>query len=411
VSKEHNHIDDLLSGFLTDATMDAEGIDWASFQSKKKRKRLIWWWIGAAGITVLGLTTLLLLNTTKSGDEEISVSHKVVQEVTSSKPDQSAGLEESKENLTEESTNSINEGGTNNLIVYTDEQLKVAPTKIPQTNSRIPVAIHKRPLEVVTMNPIGYPSLNYVLQHDLGQLPDTVIIRPNDPTPGVPTLATSFIKFGFGPSVVNPSLRLGADAGSFIHKDYSAIRNNGEQNAIGFYMSGAVGKRMGKWSPYVGLGLSHNAVFADYNFSYSEKPIRDIDGTILGYQDRNSEQVTYTSNHSYSMIDIPLGTEYLVKRFPKASISLVGQVSPQVLFSAQGSLPHAVFLNEKSVLSTADYKLNSIAGYSGIMYAHTFNNMEWYVESKYAYNFGLTQVKDLYNTRFNMVVVTFGIKK
>ena len=416
---EKEHIDDLLSGLLSDASMNAEGIDWNAFQTKRKRKRMLFWWLATAGIALLTLVSVLGVKyIQKDANDTISEVVENTNNVTQSEPQQlqketianniDSSENEGKVNTTGEETIALRNTKSSESV---SNNIANKPTTATVDQIQNPSVVRNPGFQLLSIRPLPYPKLKYTLVHQLANIPDTILIRPIDKTPPIEVVSSSFVKFGFGPSLINPSLKLGANAGNYLHKDYGMIRNAGEQNALGFHMSGMIGKQVKRWSPFIGLGLSHNAVYANYDFAYSQKPVRDIDGIILGYQDRATENIRYTSNHSYSMIDIPLGAEFELKRFGESRLNLIGQLSPQVLFSAQGNLPNAVFLNEIDVLSTADFKLNSITGYAGFSFSRKLGNMEWYIEPKYAYNFGLTQVKDLYNTRFNMIVVTFGIKK
>lgn len=424
---EKEHIDKLLSDVMTDATMDAPGIDWDAFNGRRKRKKAILLWSMAAGVLLLAVSTWSLIDylnsdtepvqlvtesTRVDGTETVPSKQESETDIISNNQQTKTDLEETAEQRDVHEEFNVSTPSTNSspkrvkIITHNEPKPHVVKPPVSTIENKT-----NRTVELVVMQPRRFTQFQYDLKLRLGNIPDTIIGQNPVFGPSVEPLSKTFVKLGFGPTLTNPTLVLNQQTQHLVHKDYSSVRNQGEQNAVGFYMSGMVGKRINRWSPFVGLGLSHNTVLADYQFEYSEKPIRDIDGSIIGYQNRTAETVKFGSNHSYSLIDIPVGAEYTLKNNAQASLSLVGQVSPQILFSVQGVLPNPVFLNEQNSLSTSDFKLNSLTGYAGISYARRIGNMEWYIEPKYAYNVGLQQVSDLYNTRFNMIVVTFGIKK
>ena len=416
-SKEH--IDHLLAEVMTDAQMSADGIDWSAFQSKRRRKLVLWW--VTAGVAALIISTAAFFAFGPNNSTEL------VESVTTNNSTNPKGiLENNKEAeietaVTRDSStaNVMSQGETNSVvtpnIIVNPANTGAKSGKHVRTTKRIVDGKDmKRPevkweFEIFKLQPKGYPR--FTITPYPHNAPESIIVDLIKVDLGEPEVSTSFVKLGFGPTLVNPNLSLNTSGESLIHKDYISIRNAAEKNAVGFYMSGMIGKKFNRLSPYIGLGLCHNAVFASYNFEYTEKPIQDLNGTILGYQKRATERVAFKSDQSYSLLDIPVGAEFSLKSNSKKAWNLVGQVSPQILVSAQGDLPNAVLLNQKDLITTSNYKLNSITAQIGFNYASQLKGMQWYIEPKLAHNFGLNQVKDLYNTRFNMIVVTFGIKK
>jgi hypothetical protein len=426
VNNEREHIDDLLSSLVSDVKMDADGIDWASFQAKRNRKRAVIWFFVGVGILALSVIGYALLrNNVPSNDQG------VVNALSDTSDNQS---DINKSTLKLDDATVPNQPKPKEDGELTNKQHKSfantpsepGQSKTANSGSAQVVKQGRKPLtEVQTeetrtltiwpsfnlLSP-AYPTLQYKSFRDyIIGLP-----RPNGTTTYVNNIVDdeprqTFIKVGLGPTLANPTVKLTDKGGKLIHKDYTTVRNSGEQKAVGLYFSGMVGKHFNTFSPYIGIGLSHNAVLAQYNFDYAEKPVRDIDGTILGYQDGAKQIVKFNSNQSYSLINIPIGAEFKLAEGKVTNLSLITQVSPQVLFSVQGDLPNAVFLNQKDVLSTADFKLNSFTGYAGLNFAVKMNGTEFYMEPKVAYNVGLSQVKDLYKTQFSTIVVTFGIKK
>mgnify|MGYP001502224892 CR=1 FL=1 len=433
MDKPKENIDHLLSEMLSDAQMSAEGIDWNAFQAKRKRKRLLWWFVGIGSILGVALLAIFLnvssdsrTQTATQGNENVINGELANSEAQPQLEEQLNTRNEptSTQNIPDDSNKGVvkEEASTNtNVTVSTSpttaKQIRHQATADDKTPSKIEADKEVKTIEntvslvlpTLKLKNTGYPALAWAPYPF--PIPDSIKLDLPKVEFVDEDIAQSFLKFGFGPTLVNPRLVVTSRGESLVHKDYMSIRNAGEQNAVGFHLSGMIGKKINRFAPYIGFGFSHNAVLAKYNFVYSEKPIQDLNGTILGYQKRVAERVTFNSNQSYSLVDIPIGLEYELKSNNNRSWNLIGQVSPQILVSAQGNLPNAVLLNQRDLLSTADYKLNTITGQIGFNYTRQLGDMQWFIEPKIARNVGLTQVKSLYNTRFNMIVVTFGIKK
>ncbi len=411
MNSENNHIDDIISETLTGASVDASGIGWDSFQ-QKKNKRLAIFWAKIAGVIVIVGTSLMILKSSINTANETIIEHSesisiIKDTLNDAELDQSNNLSKFEPSTSENPKKKTQQ--TNPSKISLKEYKHQTKTATEKSESVISTG---RSIQVLNITPkklkafdYGFPLHNSLepYTNEAFSLLDT-IIKESD-------TKRSFVKLGLSSSFSSPSLTLGKQGEVLVHKDYSSIRNSSENGAVGYQFNVVGGLTFNRVSPFVGIGFAKNVASANYNFEYSEKPVLDLDGTIIGYQNESPTTVQYSSKHQYALINLPLGIEFKLIDKNGLNVSLVSLLNTQIVTKSAGTTPNPLFLNEQNRLSLNQFKLNTYSYGIGLNLTKKLNNYSWYFEPTYNFGSAIHQVNNLYSTSFNSLVVTFGIRK
>lgn len=430
---ENKHIDELLQQVLESAELDDTGIDWAAFQDRKKNKRraLVWWYVGAA-IVVFTTGLFVLFN---SRSIELN-----------------SNLQRSQTDIRTNSNSDLTKQATANK---TPEQ-KVTQSEQPKTKSDVKAQ--------ETPNPLTSPKILHlkhytrrILTSKRSDFPNNIkSIQPSDSTEqankfasdkpfllidyedirqsrvnGIKTFAYNFSKTenirraqlkpkahgknlfeisasGFACNSIFRVMDLGK---AFIHKDYENIRQSSERPIGGFDFRMSFGRIRGKAEFLIGFGYSNRTLQGQYDFIYSEKPLIDADGRIIGYDVNTPKRIQYTSRQSLTFVEVPLNFRYALKTNRKGhQMRLHLGFVPQFLKGIQGQLPNAQFLDFKETLSTENFRNTLLGGEIGLSYLLPLKTgMAIQVQPYYTYNSGFKQVNAYYKSSFQYFGLRAGL--
>ena len=352
MDRHNRHIDDLLFNKLADSTAEADGIDWNSFEARTRKKRLGFWLVGSMVAIVILISGWFMFDFTGQQKQPKLLENHLQNQLNLSDTAQSA---------------SANESHNDSVPVTISLDMKTIDTIVESSranNQPLPRSIENKPSGDSLSPSLKSSELVHVAYLPMTDLfsswpmlnPMALVVEDSFPwlrSFGLGNklpMKSYFVRFEVGPSFAKPSFQISSSGSRLMHRDYLKIRAKSESTSVGYHASGSYGKQFGNWTPHVGLGISQNAVFADYDYSYSDRPVLDLDGTILGYQEQTKKRVKYASQHSYAMLELPVGVGYTVVTSSQWTLSLEGQFAPQMLFSAKGKLPDMVFLDQQEAM-------------------------------------------------------------
>lgn len=409
MTNKKQNIDDLLFQKLANSTADADGIDWNAFESKQKKKRVGFWFTTAAILAIVSVGSWFVYHSVNQTDPVKELTHEVdlPSETQQTLPIHVDTPKESQELLPQ-----FEEITTQPTQPITGANKQKTKSKVSQTNHV--VFVDTTPFQLVEIDAlsnvsflVNWPKLRPLTCVEV----DSFDWIRNFGIGNEVHNKESFVRFGIGPSFVNPSFQITSKGAGLMHQDYLNIRGVSENATIGYSINASIGKQLGRWSPHVGLAFSQSAIFANYDYMYSDRPVLDLDGRILGYQSQTEKRIQYQNTHSYAMVEMPIGAGINLVTKPNWSLIFDNTFSPQMLLSAKGNLPDMVFLDKKEDLVASNFNLNSASYSAGIIFTRKMQNLTLYVEPQFSHNFGLRQVNDLYQTQFNMFIFTLGIQK
>lgn len=408
---KRSDIDHLLQQVLDDFELDAPGIDWNAFQDKrKKKKRALFWWLSAAVIAIA-----LLIGYSGYYNRAVSV-----------KPTLSAAPSDNNADIPDYAETSA----PSKDITQTTAAPKFKKARRNERPDNPPVAADYTGSVLIPDVSDDAPLDQMILKHEQTVNEDAAErysslkkLRPYHSVFNLP------VYFAHPKLKVNPSgknlfeisasafaysnnFRVSELGKAFIHKDYEAIRQKSEHPDGGFDLRLAFGRKLGRNEFMLGFSYSQRKISGSYDFDYSEKPLIDADGHIIGYDVNTPKHVQYTSKQTLTFVEVPILFRRELKVLQNGHrIRLNIGFVPQFLKGISGSLPNAQFLDLKENLSTENFRNTVIGGELGLSYLMpvtkgVYLNLQPY----YTYNSGFKQVQSYYFNRFNYFGLRAGLQ-
>lgn len=431
MADKRNTFDNWLNDQLGSASIANANAGWDAFAQRRKRRAwFVWWSFAIPGAAVIFMTifyfsvnTVTRENSVANAGEKKGI-HQVHPELfnQSYKPH----LNKYPENAEKP------EGNNRDFAFWKNQQIKkstvfpVITTPEESKNYNIPLDSNNTNSGTIAENETVSEPQNAIVDSE-PNLPFTEpkvddIIKPGtesitDSVFGAPLLISSQNKkYSFsidaGPAVVNPSYIVSSLGQKMIHKDLQSIRNRSETGALGFQVAVNFSATFGRWQPLLGLGFTRMNIIGNYNFDYTEYPVLDVDGTILGYRSKSPKHIEFTSHQSYSSIQIPMGIQFTLLQNRKWEVSADQMWITQVLQGVKGATPHPVFLDEIEQIRLSNMRSTSYSWQSGLRFTRSIKDRNSvYLRSAYSRNFGIIQSTGLYKTTMNSFSVNFGFKR
>ncbi len=410
-------MDDQLFEALSNATMDAPGIDWAAFEQKRDRKkrRAIIIWFSVAGIMLCGgvLSFFVASHSSSaiSGKADVGIAagniqHGHLSDSTLLLPGRevrdSIPLIARNKPIIQEVNNKRNQMNAERRYVSavpglnSGESLKDVLTKRVTADTFDPLRIRSL---VLAKLPYDYTSIS------MGQASISQLKRVKHEG------SHMFIQFQAGPSFNFPQFNINELGKAFIHKDYSVVRKGAESGLAGYGFQALAGFTFHQLDLSLGLGISQARVDGHYDFVYSEKPIINMDGTIAGYNMTNPAHVSFNSRQNYTFAEFPLYIDYTIISRNKMKTAIHAGLINQFLKGISGELPNALFMDRKDRLSPENFKSYAANIELGLRFLMPYNKrVHFALTPVYRKNFGIRQAQSFYSNTFNSLGIQFLIK-
>ncbi|MCB9260764.1 MAG: hypothetical protein H6607_00090 [Flavobacteriales bacterium] len=409
MAKSEKNIDQLLHGLFDNAEMDADGIDWNSFEQKRSKKRAAFWWriISTATLIIgIGSWAYFSMFNKNHQSKKVNLPHTDLHHPENMKAKEQPIIDTS--DIKKENTI------TEKLHEFKRVKPDSKPKEIQVNDSPISMVSTKNSIELPRFVPKSFQhqhTPHFVIFDTIINSNSIIYKLSNLISDSLPLLKTAenVLKLSLGPNYNAPTISAGSiSSPSRNHKDYTSIRNSSEVANLGIDFSLTAGKKYAKITPMVGLGFSHYRVLAHYNFDYSERPILEKNGTIIGYTKLLPQNIRFNSAHHYSFVQLPLSVSYDITQKNKIGLSFLAQFTPQMLIASGGQTPNAVYLNEVETFNSSNYKQGNLAFNVGFTLWRRNENYRWFIEPTYGNNFGLSQIKGIYSVGFNSFSIKFG---
>ncbi|MCC6818695.1 MAG: hypothetical protein IT245_07385, partial [Bacteroidia bacterium] len=329
MKEEKQDIDELLNQVLGNCEMDADGIDWAAFNQKKsKKKRFIWWFFGAAACLLLSIGIYSYLSFQTSENNNSIVQTNRTENSVNANNNQ---IPQNPSTTSKESTNILN---SNKHSSTQQKQLKkegIRQIKPIETNpyQDFKPLLSNLPIDSIQNSELLPILTEQVFSDNLEEQFRSSSIHPipyfgfplNSPseirhkTLKIKQNGKNLFEIGFSGFVFTNSLKIMDIGKAFIHKDYAAIRTSSEKPDGAFDFRIGFGRKIAKFDFLIGLGYSRRNMTGNYHFNYSEKPLIDADGKIIGYDINTPKLIQYTSHQRFNFIEIPIQMRYEIIRF------------------------------------------------------------------------------------------------
>lgn len=399
-------IDNALNAKLSNIELDGKGIAWNDFVYKRKKKRAFFYF-KTIGFLVLGLGALTL------GFSQLC--HSNSSQLKAANVHEKFGTISSTTHTEKKYNKLIN----NDLLTSTTKHTETADASTLRSTYRRNLLTIETPTTSVdntdVISEINPSAVQNHLQLVAAQfIPTQIEVTEKqsliDPVEGIKkpeekTQIKTYIELGFTGLSASQNLKISQLGNSFVHRDYSSIRNAAETGKYGLGLNFSYGKIIKDLEVSIGLNYYKLNSNSHYNFIYKDRPIIDIDGKIVGYNSGNEKQINFSSKQSSSFIEIPLQLDYYFKNKNPFSLNKKGLhlgLYPQFLQSNLGQLPNAQFLDLKDNLNTENYKTGMMGLEFGISIKHRINqNTAIKLMPYYRLNSGLRQVQSHYTTQMN----------
>lgn len=388
--------------------MDADGIDWNAFNGKRKKRRIVFWLFSLLSLVLVGGLYLMF---NYEGESKLSKKSTTSSPVSSFEPNTS--------NVAKSEDPETYANADKQISYENDKQSKVVKEKTvwPENPAVEEKAVHSEEpptkeniTEKQEIRPISPEEINVYSKPipDLFTYTKPVytaekISENLRPSPVFNIKKSKlYWEIQAGPSLNIPNFHVTPSGKPFVHKDYEYIRKTSESAVSGYNFQMAIGKSVNRWNYSMGFGFSSFYMMGNYDFSYSDKPVIDVDGKIKSYLQSSPASIRFTSKQSLSFIEIPLNIQYTVIDKPKFSAGLrLGYVN-QFLTGINGQLPNAVFLDERENLTTENFKLRTSCLESGLQFLYKINKKSGLIlMPEYRRGLGFNQVQTYYKTNFN----------
>jgi hypothetical protein len=413
---QENQFRNILGDKLFDAQMDAPGISWADhlqYTEKKKKKRVLFWWTLAASLFFIGAIAFAVFthksNSHIATTEKISIDKKQsrvpapIENYSFKSGDNPVKFGISDQLNSDKSARNVTRNNSPNVpqtVLKTADNNIAIPQTLNDTAKRLRIAYP----EIYGLN-IRQEFFPVVLPRTL--LADNIYGYKSK----------SFSRPYFAPGLywdvhvnlaaVQPRFAVTNLGKAFVHKDYQGIRNSSENGLYGVGLNAMIGKRFSKWSISAGLGISVSELKGIYDYTYSEKPIIDINGRIVNYASSSPVQVSFTAKQKMIFTELPISANIFCGR-NRIHFGISDHVYPSVFNSVEGSLPNSVMLNEKKfckmgILKIPAMPLNWISRSKG--YWGQFSNLLYPI---LPFWFGIKSGLSLYGTKINNLGISCG---
>lgn len=415
---QENQFRNILGDKLFDAQMDAPGISWADhlqYTEKKKKKRVLFWWTLAASLFFIGAVAIVVF-THKSNSHNATTQKISLDKKQSSVPTPI-------ENFSFKSGDNPVKFGISDQLNSNKSARNVTRNNSPDVHQTVlktadnNIAIPQTLNDTAKRLRIAYPEiygLNIRQEFFPVVLPRTLLA---DNIYGYKS--KSFSRPYFAPGLywdvhvnlaaVQPRFAVTNLGIAFVHKDYQGIRNSSENGLYGVGLNAMIGKRFSKWSISAGLGISLSELKGIYDYTYSEKPIIDINGRIVNYAISSPVKVSFTAKQKMIFTELPISAQYFLRKKSNSLWSLQFTYIPQFLNSVEGSLPNSVMLDEKEILQNGNFKNTSHAFEIGFPVQRGIGgNSVIYFTPYFRSGLGLNQVLSLYGTKINNLGISCG---
>lgn len=418
MKKENIDIDNLLFNTLTDFESDGNGIDWNSFEKKRKKKRAIaWYWLAASICALICISSYLIFESNRDKKVKVTQENRKNtdnQPIVNNTKKESNFKEKSSLNSDYQNTNSqkteikpeiypIAEPTPVYKDIYDDIYFDISNLNHNNSDRKpdVPIDIIK-PIENGSLRLKSLTNFQYELT-SLAKKPEKFKLNT--------TRYKGIIELGYSSFMFSNSFKVSELGKAFIHKDYEKIRQMSERPDGGFDLGLRFGRIYGNFEFLFGINYSRRQLAANYDFNYSEKPLIDADGRIIGYDYNTPKNIRFESRQTFNFVETPLTVRYKLKTFSnRHSLLLHATFTPQFLKGISGQLPNPQFLDIRENLGTENYK-NSMFGYEfgllyGIPLGKSFRlNLQPYT----TLNSGFKQVKSFYSDRFNLYGMRLGL--
>jgi hypothetical protein len=415
LDNENKDIDQILFSQLNDASMDADGIDWDSFNKKPKRKRFVLWFFALFGLVSLAGVFLLFNNYSNNNKQNLPLSNSLSQSNTSTTSSSLDTLNKNKTANNFAQNSVVSTTGLSKATKMMDpkiaeelQEINAAKVYLNSSISKIEETIE--PANSFSMRPKDlFEIFNFIKpQYTTVLVPQISIAYPYF----IPKKKKTYWEIQAGPSVNIPNFKVLASGKSFIHKDYEGIRKISEAAESGYNLQLNLGKSVNRWSYGIGLGISSFNINGNYNFNYSEKPFIDLDGKIINYLQSSAVNIQFESKHKLSFIEVPVNIQYLFIDKAKFGLGLRFGFFNQFLTSIHGQLPNAVFLDEQEKMSTENFKIRTSAWQTGLQFHYKINpNTSLILMPEYRMGMGFNQVQNHYKTNYSYWGLNLNYRK
>jgi len=428
VEEQNSHIDDLLKSTFDGVEIDGNGIDWNAFQNKKIRKFLLWFIpLGITAAFLLSLGIYTLTDKKEVEQEQDSISENSIVESKEEIVSSTIELREEHPSFADQSGQQELIQNPENTIIDNSSALEESTSFHPDSKSLQEISAHHAAAEMKSYSKDNAPNIRepipelafmdlefpiptwtYAINHDF--IPYISV----DSNIGIPNSESSelFFSLSSGIKTSNPNVYVAQTAKQLIHKDYNSVRNAAERGSIGYTIEAVLGKSFGKFEASMGLGYSRINIAGDYGFDYSEHPVLDLDGSIIGYRSLSPEKIAFTSNHSYDFVQLPLSISYRLVTRNNFNLRFLTGLNAMMLLNVDATTPDPVFLDEIWKFNTSNTENTSFEYKVGLPVQFKMKGSNWgFFEPSYNHNFGINHSDKLYGSKVDLFSLNFGWKK
>src|SRR5690606_10185078 len=155
---------------------------------------------------------------------------------------------------------------------------------------------------------------------------------------------------------------------SFVHRDYGKIRQSAETVKSGWNFGLLLGLSKKRTEMSIGIAISNLNMNGQYQFTYSDRPVIDLDGSIAGYNAGTPIPIQFTSILTYRFIEIPFEFNYypVMSKSGRNALGIHSAFHPIFLNKIKGEMPDSRFMDQRENLNPSNFKSSSLAGELGL---------------------------------------------
>lgn len=353
---------------LKNAEADADGISWVDFErfrEKKKRKRILW--IGFTAVLISGIILsclsfdqgkIVYRNTDIGKSESINLSGVISSDSKSELalfPDKVNQYPENNTGLVKSNSPKEKHQVLRNSTKSVELEIKPLIKSLPLTEQFNPVwEIISKNIDDVIERYSQLSVIKFKFHSDqeifpgYSDLDATSFPRKSDH--GFKFIRIqSAAMLNYGSLLINPVAR------DFIHKDYGTIRNNSESPKSAWNFSISAGREFRNFDFDIGAGIQSLSIGGNYDFIYSEKPITDLGGRIISYDQSTPVNVKFQSTQRYTFMEFPISINWYPHRLYKNTGLHIAWI-PMLLRKIGGEVPNALYLDRSDALNNVNYR-------------------------------------------------------
>lgn len=402
MGNKKNHIDDILLRSATaprEVNADLSWDGFTTYQNGKKRKRLFLWWFTGAAIAIMGIGLLVprSVDTNVDGATPKSEQNTIIQNPDIKHDD----LAESKDFM----QNDTSAPSASKEPIAPPTEGKQTAKVVSQVSEIVEIDWSIDVPEIVAK-----PFYGFAIPAFPRANPSRIVLMAPEKDDKQSKENTWTSEISAGVAFANPTLKPKTSGSAFLHKDYLDIRNQFENKRFGYSIDLRRKRSFGKWSMSLGIGLTSLSTSANYDFQYSDRPILDLDGRVLGYTKQSELSIKWANNHNYLFVNLPLQVQRQIFNQNNQRLALYLMGEPTILSSANGSTPDAQFLDQKDALDLANYRLTGVSLGGGLKYYTRLWNQQCFIDARYVQYNGSTHQKNLYTTSMGLFMINLGIQ-